>query len=96
MTAQYKDNLEVSAEKTHAYVHECIIGIDSVLELVTQMQKYFSKSRLKRGDRLVFINVLIAHNEEIEEVIRDVKHSLERCKIRIEVQCMQYPEVVKI
>ena len=49
------------------------------------MQKYFLKGRLKREDRLVFTSVLLAYNKEIEEIIRNVKYSLERHKIRIGV-----------
>ena len=60
------------------------------------MQKYYPKGRPKREGRLVFTNVLLVYDEEIEEIIKDVKYSLERCKIRIGVQCIQYPEVMKI
>ena len=60
------------------------------------MQKYFLKCRQKKGGRLVFTNMLIAHYEEIEEIIRDMKYSLEKHKIRIGVQCIQHPKVVKI
>ena len=60
------------------------------------MQKYYPKGRPKREGRLVFTNVLLVYNEEIEEIIKDVKYSLERYKIRIGVQCIQYPEVMKI
>ena len=35
--AQYEDKLEVSAEKAHTCIHECIEDVDSVLELVTQI-----------------------------------------------------------
>ena len=77
-------------------MHKCIVGKDSIPELVIQMQKYFPKGRPKRGDKLVFTNILIAHDKGIEEIIRDMKCSLERHEIRIEVQCMQYPKVVKI
>ena len=60
------------------------------------MQKYFPKGRPKKVGGLVFTNILIAYDKEIEKISRDVKHSLERYKIRIEVQCMQHPKVVKI
>ena len=61
-----------------------------------QMQKYYPKGRPKREGKLVFTNVLLVYDKEIEEIIKDVKYSLERCKIRIGVQCIQYPEVMKI
>ena len=77
-------------------MYKFIASVEGVPELVIQMQKYFPKDRPKRGDRLVFANVLLVHNEEIEEIIRDAKYSLERYKIMIGVQCMQHLEVVKI
>ena len=52
------------------------------------MQKYFSKGRLKKRGGLVFANILFVHNKEIEEITRDTKSSLEKCKIRLGVQCM--------
>ena len=67
-----------------------------MLESAIQIQKYFPKDRPKKGGRLVFTNVLIAYNEEIEDITSDVKYSLDRYKIRIGVQCIQYSEVVKI
>ena len=94
--AQHKDNLEMSAAKAHTYMCECVSSVEGISESVTQIQKYFSKGRPKRGGGLVFTNILLVHNEEIKEIIRDIKHILERHKIRIGVQCMQYPEVVKI
>ena len=66
-------------------MHKHIAGEDRVPESVTQMQKYFSKGRPKKGRGLVFTNVLITHDEEIEDIISDVKYSLERHKIRIGV-----------
>ena len=60
------------------------------------MQKYFSKGRSKKGKGLVFTNVLIAHDKEIEDIMSNAKYSLERHKTRIGVQCMQHHEVVKI
>ena len=66
-------------------MHKYIAGKDGVPELVTQMQKYFLKGRPKIGSGLVSTNILIAHDKEIKEIIRDMKYSLERYKIRIRV-----------
>ena len=74
--------------KVHTCMYKCIAGAEGVLESVIQMQKYFPKGRPKRGGRLVFTNILLVCDEEIEKIIRDVKYSLERYKIRIEVQYM--------
>ena len=83
--AQCEDNLEVSIEKVYMHVYEHVAGEDSIPESVIQIQKYFPKDRPKRGDRLVFTNTLIVHDKEIEEIIKNVKYSLERHKIRIGV-----------
>ena len=66
-------------------MYECTVSVEDISESVVQMQKYFPKGRDKRGERLVFANMLLVHNEEIEEIIRNVKCSLERSKIRIRV-----------
>ena len=71
--AQYKDDLEVSVAKVHAFTCKYIDSTERVPEFMIQIQKYFSKSRLKRGKQLVFANILLAHDEEIEKIIRYVK-----------------------
>ena len=60
------------------------MSTEGILESVIQIQKYFPKGRLKRGNRQVFMNTLIVYNKEIDKIIRGVKHGLERYKIRIE------------
>ena len=44
----------------------------------------------------MFTNMLIVHDKEIKNTISNAKYSLERYKIRIGVQHMQHPKVVKI
>ena len=86
--AQHEDNLEVSVAKVYAFTCKYIDSTERVPESIMQIQKYFPKGRLKKGGELVF-DALLVHDKEIEEIIRDAKHSLERCKIRTEVQRMQ-------
>ena len=38
------------------------------------MQKYFPKGRPKKIGSTVFINILIAYNKEIKDIISDAKH----------------------
>ena len=69
-------------------MHECINSAERVLESVAQIQKYFPKGRLKKGGGLALANILLVYDKEIDKIIRDMKHSLERCKIRIGMQCI--------
>ena len=73
----------MSTKKVCTCINKCIIGEDSIPESVIQIQKYFPKGRPKRGGGLVFMNMLIVYDEEIEEIIRDMKYSLEMYKIKI-------------
>ena len=47
------------------------------------MQKFFPKGKPKRGGGTVYANCLILHNEQIEDMIMDMKDGLETQNPRI-------------
>ena len=59
---------------------------NQILTLITQIQKYFPKGRSKKKRSLVFINFLLIHNDDTENIISDIKYQLERCNIKLGVQ----------
>ena len=60
------------------------------------MQKYFPKGRLKKVGGTVFTNFLIAYNEDIDNILENLRGSLERHNRKIRKQRIQYYNVVKI
>ena len=49
----------------------------------TQLQKFFPKGQPKQGGRTLFTNMLIFHNEKIEDIILDVKDGMIACNPKI-------------
>ena len=78
VVTQYENELKVSDEKVHAHMNKCIDKADRVPELVTQMKKYFPKGRPKRGSSIGINNAPLAHDKDIDEIKKDVNHSLEK------------------
>ena len=48
------------------------------------MQKYFLKGREKKIGGTVFTNILIAYNKDVDNMLEDLRGSLERCNRKIE------------
>ena len=63
---------------------------------ITQLQKYFPKSKPKKGGGTVCTNILILHSEDIEDMIMDMKDGLEARNPRIGKQRIQHYDVTKL
>ena len=61
----------------------CIDHPRKMPRLITQLQKFFPKGKPKRGGGTVYANCLILHNEQIEDMIMDMKDGLETQNPRI-------------
>ena len=61
-----------------------------------QLQKYFSQARSKRGGGIVLTNILLLHEEKIEDMILDVKDKIEAFNPKIDKQRIQHPDVAKL
>ena len=61
-----------------------------------QLQKYFLKGKPKRGGGTVFTNFLLLHDEEIEDMIIDMKDGMEAFNTKIGKQRVQHHDVVKL
>ena len=63
---------------------------------MTQLQKYFPKGKPKRGGGTVFTNFLLLHDEEIDDMIIDMKDGMEAFNPKIGKQRVQHHDVVKL
>ena len=72
----------VGAEK-EVDANLCIDHPRKMLRSITQLQKFFPKGKPKRGGGTVYANFLILCNEQIEDMIMDMKDGLETCNPRI-------------
>ena len=50
---------------------------------ITQLQKYFFRGRPPKMGGTVFTNVLIGHDEEITDIMSDIKERIEQYNLRI-------------
>jgi hypothetical protein len=74
----------------------CIDHLTKIPRSVTQLQKYFPKGKLKHGDGMVFTNFLILYDEEVDDMIIDMKDGMEAFNTKIGKQRVQYYDVAKL
>ena len=67
-----------------------------MLRSIAHVQKFFLKSQPKRGGATVFTNMLILHNENIEDMMLDMKDSVIACDPKIGMQRIQHYNVAKL
>ena len=63
---------------------------------ITQLHKYFPKGKPKRGGGTIFTNCLILYNEEIDDIILDLKDGTNSYNPRIGKQRVQHHNVAKL
>ena len=68
------DKLKVSGRKVSTRKIKCINKVEKVLLSITQIQTFFPKGRPKRVKGIVFTNFLLMYNEEIKDIIQDIKY----------------------
>ena len=83
LVVQREYKMELSNGKVHLHIKKCIDKSKKVLVPITQIQKCFLRGIPKREGSLIFTNVLLIHDKEIEAIIKDVKHALERHNIKL-------------
>ena len=74
----------------------CIDHLTKIPRSVTQLQKYFPKGKPKHRGGTVFTNFLILHDEEVDDVIIDMKDGMEAFNVKIGKQRVQYYDVAKL
>ena len=88
MIIPYDSYLEHSDSKINNYHSVCIDHLNKLPKSITQLQKYFPKGRLKWAGRTVFTNFLMLHNEKVEDMIIDLKDSLQSYNTKMGKQCI--------
>ena len=74
----------------------CIDQVPKIPRSITQLHKYFPKGKPKRGGGTIFTNCLILHNEDIDDIILDLKEGINSYNPRIGRQRVQHHDVVKL
>ena len=91
---------ESSPDCEESFIHcprsTCIDNLTKIPRSVTQLQKYFPRGKPKRGGGTVFTNFLLLHDEEIEDMIIDMKDGMEAFNTKIGKQRVQHHDVVKL
>ena len=93
---QHEVELEKSNDKKHCARLQCIDHLSKIPKSITQLQKYFSRARPKRGSRKVFTNLLLLHEEKIEDIILDMKDNMEVFNPKIGKERIQHHDVAKL
>lgn len=74
----------------------CIDQVPKIPRSITQLHKYFPKGKPKRSGGTIFTNCLILHNEDIDDIILDLKEGINSYNPRIGRQRVQHHDVVKL
>ena len=93
---QYETQPKYSGKEKEVSADLCIDHPRKMPRSITQLQKFFPKGRPKRGGGTVFTNILVLHNELIEDMIMDMKDGLAAYNPRIGKQRIQHYNVVKL
>ena len=76
--------------------NKCIDQIAKTPRSITQLHKHFPKGKPKRGGGTIFTNCLILHDEEIDDIILDLKEGVNSSNPRIGKQRVQHHDVAKL
>ena len=93
---QYETKPKYSGKQKEVSADLCIDHPRKMPRSITQLQKFFPKGRPKRGGGTVFTNILLLHNENIEDMILDMKDSLAAYNPKIGKQRIQHYNVAKL
>ena len=74
----------------------CIDEMSKIPRSIIQLHKYFPKGKPKQGGGTIFTNCLILHNEEIDDIILDLKDGTNSCNPRTGKQRVQHHNVAKL
>ena len=74
---QYEAEPKRSNNKNSCSQNLYIDQIGKILRSITQLQKYFPRGKPKRGSGTVFTNLLLLHNEKIEDMVIDIKDNMQ-------------------
>ena len=90
-----KPNLSFQAKK-EVSATLCIDHPRKIPRSITQLHKFFLKGRPKQGGGIVCTNMLILHNEKIEDMILDMIDGVIAHNPKIGKQRKQHYNVVKL
>ena len=63
---------------------------------LAQLQNYLFCGRPQKMGVTVFTNVLIGHDEDIKDIMLEIKECMEQYNLKIGKQRVQHPEVIKL
>jgi len=93
---QYKATHRFSDHEKEVDANMCLDHPGKMPRSITQLHKYFPKGRPKRGGGTVFTNFLLLHDEEIDDIIMDMKDAMEAHNPKIGKQRIQHHSVAKL
>ena len=93
---QYETLPKYSGREKEVSANLCIDHPRKMPRSITQLQKFFPKGRPKRGGGTVFTNILLLHNENIEDIILDMKDGMTSYNPKIGKQRIQHYNVTKL
>ena len=93
---QHEATPRCSGKEKEVDANMCLDHPGKMQRSITQLHKFFPKGRPKRGGRTVFTNLLLLHDEKIEDIIIDMKDAMEACNPKIGKQRIQHRSVAKL
>ena len=76
--------------------NNCIDQIAKIPRSITQLHKYFPRGKPKKGGGTICTNCLILHDEEIDDIILDLKEGMNSSNPKIGKQRVQHHDVAKL
>ena len=93
---QHEATPRYSGKEKEVDANMCLDHPGKMPRSITQLHKFFPKGRPKRGGGTVFTNLLLLHDEKIEDIIIDMKDAMEACNPKIGKQRIQHHSVAKL
>ena len=93
---QYEAVPRYSGKEREVNANMCLDHPGKMPRSITQLHKFFPKGRPKRGGGTVFTNLLLLHDEGIEDIILDMKDAMEAYNPKIGKQRIQHHSVAKL
>ena len=63
---------------------------------IVQLQKYFPKGKPKREGGTIFTNLLLLHDKKVDDMMLDMKDSMQKCNLKLGKQRVQYYNAVML
>ena len=92
----YEAEPECSNNKNHYLKKSCVDQPGNIPRSITQLQKFFTRGKPKKGGGTVHTSLFLLHDEVIADMIIDMKDGMEAFNPKISMQRIQHHDATKL